>query len=1337
MTQTDQRRAPRRSTADGRFPLTDIQVAYLVGKTRLIELGGRQNYYIELDAVGLDPARAEEALNRLVARQEHLRTVICQEGDQRVIPAGETPRLRIPVADLTAVTEDQRHASLRQTRERMCEQGGLDPTGWPLFEVAISVIRRQRCRVHLRMNLILLDGPSLRHCLVEWLALYRNPDVPLPPVTRTFRDWRLELAEYERGEEFARQWRYWESRLDSLPEAPRLPLARQPGSIEKVSFTGRRSFLTGSQWRTLAANYRKHRILPTTGLLHVYAETLGCWAATPHFCLNVVHQNLATRHGASEEVVGQRSATLPLEIDLRDGGFWTRAQRLQRQLFRDMANSDVTAVRIGRELAIRGGWTQRAAFPYVFTSNQGPGWDTTISTRPAFRLLDRIQHTPQVLIDDQIRDAPDGGISSMLDFVEEAFPAGLPDLMVAAYRALLDAVSSPGGADAEPGPVLPSHRAQVDSINDTAEPLPAGRLEDGPLRQAAARPDAAAVVTSGRTLSYRELEASSRAVAGWLHRHGVGREDVVPVVMSKGVEQVVAVLGVLRAGAAYCPIDVATPQQRLADLLAESRARVVLSQSWHRIDTAGLPVLAADQLEPPAESAPSETAPAETAPSETAPAETALAVQAGPGDLAYIIYTSGSTGRPKGVMIEHRAALNTVLDINRRLQLGAGDRVFGISSLSFDLSVWDIFGTLAAGATLILPDAAPRPDPRHWAALAARQGATVWNSVPALAEMLTEVTGQRPELPRPPLRAVLLSGDWIPAALPGRMRACWPGLAITALGGATEASIWSNSFPVDRVDPAWRSIPYGGPLANQTMRVLDHRLELRQPWAVGEIYIGGAGLARGYWQDEQRTTERFVRHPRTGERLYRTGDLGRYWPDGTIEFLGRADRQVKIQGFRVEPGEVEAALLTHPQVRDCAVCADDGPGGQRRLLALVVPAAGARPAAQELTAHLSARLPRHLVPGHIHITGSLPVTANGKVDVARALATLPVPAAPPPDTADGPVVERLCRMWAELLEMRAVDPDDNFFALGGNSLLALRMVHRVRLELNVDLPLGQVFEAQTVRQFASCVQRPGRPPSGCAVELSGRPGTSLFLFHVVGGSIARYVPLAEAWPGPVRAFQSRALTDTAEDAFPPDLETMAAGYLAELRRYQPAGPYLLGGWSGGGLLAYEAARQLAAAGERPAIFMIDSELRDIHPPTGDLDRHLAFLIGLAQGPAPEAVVSAVRAAPGGRRAEAARDACAEHGLLPAEVDVAGYERLRRIQEHELALMAAYRPGPLAEPALLFLASDETGRPDPVPAWQAVCPGVTVQPVPGNHFTVADRFADLAGEVWRWLTRTSR
>ncbi len=1280
------------------FPLTDLQEAYLVGTSPLIELGGFQpHFYVEFDVVGLAAHRTAEVFDRLVARHEHLRTVVTPDGAQQVLDPCEVPPLRVPVVDLSGLSRAGRQAALAATRERMLA-GGLDPTRWPLFEVAVSVLRRHRARVHVGMSLLLFDAHSTWHVLAEARELYRDPARPLPPVALTFREWCRSMPNRRQGERYRDHWRYWQQRIDSLPAAPVLPLTGPLAGLGPIRLTRRTCALPAAQWRQLSANLLRHKIMPASAMAHVFAETLGAWTADPHFCLNVLHQSWRGRSADWSGVVGQLGATLPLEVrQRRDEDFWERGRRLQGQLWRDLEHSDVTAVQVMRELSARRGWTTRAALPYVFNGMLG-GHSERSTWRPTGIVAASGLRTPHVLVDNQVQDAAGGGITCAWDVVDEAFPPGLPDAMFATYRELLATLAAPGGATRPPqiGPAI--HRARVATVNATAEPLPTGRLEEGFLRQAALRPDSVALVTAGRTLTYGELEARSRSVACWLRGQGAGPGDVVPVVMAKGWEQVVAVLGVVRAGAAYCPVDAGLPAERIRALVGQCGARVVLDRLYP----------GGDELAP---------------------------VAGGGAELAYVIHTSGSTGQPKGVMVEHRAARNTIEDINDRIALARADRVFGISSMSFDLSVWDVFGTLAAGAALVLPEPTQAPDPVGWAAAAARHAVTVWNSVPALAALLAEVTEHRPELGRPPLRTALLSGDWIPLALPDRMRRLWPGVRILALGGATEAAIWSNSFEIGEVDPGWRSIPYGTPLRNQTMWVLDDRFQVRPPWATGQIYIGGVGLARGYLGDAVRTEQRFVRHPDTGERLYRTGDLGRYWPDGTIEFLGREDRQVKVLGFRIEPGEVEAALRECPGVAECVVAPEASPDGQRRLVALVVAAAGEAVDEAAVRTYLRDRLPHYMVPGRVHLVPRLPLTPNGKVDVARALAdahTSPAPATPSAQPVPGPLATRLGRLWSQLLDAPQVDADSNFFALGGNSLLALRLVHLIRDELGMDIPFGDIFAAPTVGELAARLAA-GATPGG-AVCLNRAEGRVLFLFHPVGGSVGCYGRLAAAWPGPVHAFQSPALAGRLDLAQAPELHALAAGYREELVRLAPDAPLTIGGWSMGGVLAHEVGRQLAERGRRSNAFMIDSEVPVPPGPVvpGAHESHLAFLTDLAGGRLPAGAARAIRSAEPGDLGRVGRDVAAEHGLLPATVDIRGYERLLRVHRDNLAILARYRPGRTDVPTLLFVAT-ANGRPDPVPGWQALCPDLTVERWPLDHYSIVDdaHQVAIAERVARW------
>ncbi|HEX6291076.1 MAG TPA: amino acid adenylation domain-containing protein, partial [Herpetosiphonaceae bacterium] len=483
-------------------------------------------------------------------------------------------------------------------------------------------------------------------------------------------------------------------------------------------------------------------------------------------------------------------------------------------------------------------------------------------------------------------------------------------------------------------------------------------------------------------------------------------------------------------------------------------------------------------------------------------AEQPLASVQQPTDLAYVIYTSGSTGLPKGVMIDHRGAVNTILDINQRFAVGADDRVLACSSLSFDLSVYDIFGVLAAGGAIVIPSAAEARNPAHWHDLLVREQVTIWNSVPALMQVLADdLTTRSARLPDS-LRLVLLSGDWIPVTLPDQIRSLGSRPQVISLGGATEASIWSILYPIEHVDPAWKSIPYGRPMLNQRFHVLDSALEPRPVLVPGQLYIGGIGLALGYWRDPDKTRERFIIHPQTGERLYATGDLGRYLPDGNIEFLGREDFQVKIQGYRVELGEIEAALMQHPGVQHAVVAAVDGHGAghhrAKRLVAYIVAEEPGENQGQptpnlelgtwnlELRSHLQAKLPPYMVPSAFVLLDALPLTPNGKVD-RQAL--------PAPETIGAgsgaatmpPVTETertLARIWAEVLRLEQVGIHDNFFDLGGDSILGIQVTARAN-QAGLPLSAQQTFQFQTIAELAAQVD------AAAPVESTAEPGVVL------------------------------------------------------------------------------------------------------------------------------------------------------------------------------------------------------------------------------------------------------
>lgn len=949
------------------FPLTAIQQAYWVGRAEDFELGGVScHYYLELERRHLDTKRLAGALNRLIGRHEMLRAVVQNDGRQRVL--ADVPRYEPEVIDLREAENVDRE--LERLRDAYSHEV-IPADRWPLFEFRVVLLGDDLARVLVSLDLLIADAASFLRFGRELGLLYEHPDTQLAPIRATFRDYVLAEQAVESTEARRRDWEYWLERLDQLPGAPKLALADERAGREPPRFRRRSFTLDPAQWSALRERGVAAGLTPSGLLCSAFAEVLRRFSGGGPFTLNLTTYNRLALHPDIARVLGDFTSLILLEADGEGETFTARASRLQAQLWRDLEHRRVNGVEVTRELARRHG-RDRAAMPVVFTSTLG--LDPDGGRRPLFDGLGTpvyaISQTPQVWLDHQVLER-DGELELNWDAVEGLFAPGVLDAMFDCYRDLLGRLAHGKGWE-EAAPVrLPADQLEaVQSANATEARSHDGLLHEAFLKQAVTNPDTLAVVAGERRLTYEELDRRSAGVAAAV----CGRGELVAVAMRKGWEQVVAALGILRAGAAYVPIDPDLPPDRVQRLLARVGASVVLTQAAPAREIAWPEDV---ELLVVCEEGPVGPAPPE---------------RSSPQDLAYVIFTSGSTGEPKGVMIDHRAALNTVGDINGRFALGPQDRVLALSALSFDLSVWDIFGTLAVGATIVMPDPAGLGDPAHWAELVERERATVWNSVPALMTLLLERAAARCERLPDSLRLVMLSGDWIPTTLPPRL-AERSRAELVSLGGATEAAIWSIFHPVDQLEPGWTSIPYGRPLANQQVHVLGSDLEPCPAWVSGELYIAGGGLALGYWQDPERTDAAFITHPRTRQRLYRTGDLGRRRPNGVIEFQGRADSQVKVHGYRIELGEVEAALTGHPLVRQ-AVCAAHGPREERRLVAYYTTDVEL-PEPAALRDFLSQTLPKWMVPSSFIALAEIPLSANGKVDRNRLPDPAPAQAQPP------------------------------------------------------------------------------------------------------------------------------------------------------------------------------------------------------------------------------------------------------------------------------------------------------------------------------------------------------
>lgn len=909
------------------FALNDIQQAYWVGRDQAFELGNvAAHIYAEYDWPAVDIERLNQSWEHLIRRHDMLRAVVLPSGYQQIL--ARVPPYAIEVVDLQGMTEAAAGEILQAGRHEMTEQ--LRPGDrWPLFHLRLYLLDREHTRLHVWLDLLLADAMSFRTLMQEWITLYLQPGTTFLPLTLTFRDYLLNeraLSEAE-PEAYARAREYWLKRLPTLPAAPELPGVQQADEHGLPTFLHQVAELDRRSWQQLKARAARAGITPAMVLCSAFAEILTTWSSRPDFTLVLTRFHRLPLHQQVREIVGDFTSTTLLTVSAEAHSFAGRARQLQQQLWENLEYHQMSGVQVLREMARQQGDASKARVPVVFTCIlEGAAADAAppdAETAAFYRVHYLHSRASQIWLDNQLYER-DGMLIVTWEALLDAFPPGLPQDMFQAYVRLLQTLAEDEQRwQANLLDVLPPAQLRLrQEFNATRAPVPAGLLQTGFLQQVQARPVQVAVSSPRLSLTYHDLEGASRRIGCSLQHLGARPDTLVAVVMEKGWEQVVAVLGILRAGAAYLPIDPHLPQERLWYLLERGEVQVVLTQPWIEQACAwpaGIQRLCIreEQIAQGSDLAWSDVTPL-------------------PEHLAYVIFTSGSTGQPKGVAIDHRGALNTIVDVNQRFQVGAQDRVLALSALNFDLSVYDIFGVLAAGGTVVLPEAERANDPAHWAELVEREQVTIWNTVPALMEMFVTYVAGLPHLHPSSLRVILMSGDWIPITLPGRIRALLEECEIISLGGATEASIWSILYPITTLDPVWKSIPYGRPMVNQRFYVLNGAMEPCPTWVPGDLYIGGVGLAREYWRDEEKTAASFLYHPRTGERIYRTGDLGRSLPDGNIEFLGRSDFQVKIRGYRIELGEIEAALRQHPAVQECLVVAREDGQQEKRLVAYVV-----------------------------------------------------------------------------------------------------------------------------------------------------------------------------------------------------------------------------------------------------------------------------------------------------------------------------------------------------------------------------------------------------------------
>jgi pyochelin synthetase len=882
------------------FPMTDVQTAYMLGRKDTFKYGNVAcHIYLELKYDELDCEKVNNIWNELILKHDMLRVVINENGYQQVLKS--VPELNISCINLIDDNEEERK-EFNNIRKEMSNR--IYPLGkWPMFDIAISK-HGDGDLLHLSMEFLIADWTSILMLLSQFEGLYYKKGYSIPEVELTFRDYILAERKLKESKKYINDKEYWMNRISDFPVAPSLPTIRQTDSNDKPVFKRRFLEMSLDRWNKFKNNALASGVTPTVAVLAVYSSIIERWSSNKEFCINLTVLNRLPLHEDINKVIGDFTTVNLLAIDeSKEEVFIKKAKQINSRLFEDLDHRLYSGIEFIRELSRKKG-REASIMPIVFTSAIGL---TDSDSQLIGKFEGRgITQTPQVFIDCQAMDG-DFGLQINWDVREGIFQDRVINDMFSMFEEQLNKLADSFDMwNKEITFYIPNwQREKINNVNNTKSIVPSGLLHSKFKEHVSNRQDAIAVIDDNGQFTYGELHDQAKAIANEILKCGGKKQDKIAIVMDKSKYQVAAVLGVLYMGGVYVPIDVKQPELRRNVIIENVKSNIILTtnNSLNSSDINNTYIINVDQISPTIDD---------------------IELQdINPEDSAYIIYTSGSTGVPKGVVISHKAALNTIEDINKKFQVNKDDKVLGISKLNFDLSVYDIFGLLSAGGTIVYPSPKYNMDPSYWFNLIEKYNITVWNSVPAIMKILVTHLQTLDTQKQLKLRLVMLSGDWIPIDMPEQLIEYNKDIRIICMGGATEASIWSIYHEYKYLDESWVSIPYGKPLANQGFRVLDDKYRDCPIWVPGNLYITGEGLASGYYEDENMTNSKFFMHPKDGQALYSTGDLGRYLDDGNIEFLGRVDNQVKVRGNRIELGEIEHAIDAHPLVEASVVCIED------------------------------------------------------------------------------------------------------------------------------------------------------------------------------------------------------------------------------------------------------------------------------------------------------------------------------------------------------------------------------------------------------------------------------
>ncbi|MEU1844747.1 amino acid adenylation domain-containing protein [Micromonospora sediminicola] len=1301
-----------RGAVESAYPLTALQAGMLYHSEYHSDTATYHDLLTLRVSGRYDPEALRAALTELAVRHPVLRTGFdLTNFSEPMQLVWRTATVPVEEVDLRDATDDV----ARREVERFAVAERHRPFEWarpPLARVVVHLLPADRFDLTISFHHAILDGWSLSLLVDELLRRYTGhlDGTPLPVVAPsvTFREF---VAREKRAVAAPASRDFWarltadatDGRLPRLPGYPvergeRVDALRTGLDADLVTRLGRLAVDLGVPLRTVLL----------TAHLRVVALLTGASDAVS----GVVTHARAEQEGA-QEVLGLFLNSVPLRVDVTAASWSDLVRRVFDAELAVMPHRAFPLFEIqrlaGRDALFDAIFDFRDFHHYRGAADAGPvellGSETFEQTNLAFAA-------------NMIRD-PDGvGLSLELRFDAHQFPpeqiAGFRDCYLRALTAMTD---DPSASPRPTRPLLdPAHQPPVSGVSRV---FGVGSLVD-------VVGGGGGVVGSWGVVSGVEFGSRVRRLGRLLVGVGVGVDSVVGVCAQRGVGLLVGVLGVVAAGGAYLPLEPSLPDERLGVMVADSGAGVVVTSADLADRVAGVVGVGVRVV---------------VLGEEVGCADGPLGV-AVPGEaLAYVIYTSGSTGRPKGVGVSHRSIWNRLWWMQDEFGLAADDRVLVKTPFSFDVSVWELFWPSLVGASMVVADPGVHRDSAALLGVVESERVTTVHFVPSMLDAFLAEPGVGVRAAG--LRRVFCSGEALGPDVVRRFFEVLPGVELFNLYGPTEAAV---DVTWHRCSPGGGVVPIGRPVANTRVEVLDSGLGRVPVGVPGELCIGGVQVGRGYVGRAGWTAERFVPDPFgvVGARLYRTGDVARWRPDGSVEFLGRSDGQVKVRGFRIETGEVEAALVAVPGVRSAVVVAR-GEGAGVRLVGYVVPEVGVDVSGVDWRVVLGRRLPEYAVPGQVVVIEELPTTVNGKLDRAA----LPDPGVTRTDHTPprNPTEAGLVAIWAKLLNVETVGVHDNFFDLGGHSLIALRLAMLVRQEFARELPLASLLAAPTVAQLAEVVAAAppavaGAPAAARVVdrvvplrETGDRP--PLFLLHALGGQIFRYRPLAEHLgpDQPVYAIPGYGFAPGEEPI--QGLDNMADRYAEHIRAIRPEGPYLLGGFCIGGNIALEVARRLRDGGaEVPLVMPVWSSIEEpVVRTTLESDTQLMIhaLAGGLNTVDPEELSTR---SPEEQLLTIIQAATQEDTLQYAATEIEEVRRYLAVFRANAHAVGHYTHAPYPGDVVLFMPSeDHDVTPDRDYGWRDLVTGrFAVQPIPGTRFTAVYEpyVSQMAAQMRRWM-----